>query len=312
MTEQKPEMMYGSVPHVDKKVSRLIIGTMLEGSSSEDEGLELFDTFFRYGGNAFDTAYIYGGGAGERIFGQWLASRGVRDDVFILGKGAHPPNCNPEGAGKELDESLERLGVEAVDLYMPHRDNTDVPIADWVEFFNGLVRDGKAKGFGGSNWTLARVEAANAYAAEKGLQGFSGVSNNLALARMVNPVWDGCFAVSDADSRAALEKSQLPVFSWSSQSRGFFVRGDRDFTADGELVRCWYSDDNFERLERVQKFAAERGVSPINIALAWVIQQKFPTFALVGPRNEAEIRSCVEGVSVKLSDVEMKYLNLES
>lgn len=304
-------MLYGSVPYNDKKISRLVIGTMLEGSSSEDEGLQLFDTFFENGGNAFDTAYVYGGGAGERIFGRWLAQRGLRDEVFVLGKGAHPPNCTPEGAARELEESLGRLNIAAVDMYMPHRDNTDVPIGDWVEFFNGIIREGKAKGYGGSNWTRERIEAANAYAAEKGLQGFSGVSNNLALARMVEPVWSGCLSVSDAASREWLAQTQLPVFSWSSQSRGFFVRGDRDFTADAELVRCWYSDDNFERLERVRALASERNVSPINIALAWVIQQKFPTFALVGPRNEAEIRSCVEGLGVQLSDAEIKHVNLE-
>jgi aryl-alcohol dehydrogenase-like predicted oxidoreductase len=305
-------MVYGQVPHVAKKVSRLAIGTMLEGASGEAEGHALFDEFFAQGGNAFDTAYVYGGGQGEKIFGNWLAARGVRDEVFILGKGAHPPNCTPEGAAQELDESLARMNVQAVDLYMPHRDNLDVPIADWVEWFNAALQAGKFSAYGGSNWTAERVEEVNAYAAQKGLQGFSAISNNLSLARMVNPVWDGCLSLNNAASRAWLQEQQLPVFSWSSQARGFFVRGDRDFTEDAELVRCWYSDDNFERLERVRALAAERGTSPINIALAWVIGQKFPTFALVGPRNSTEIRSCVEGLSVELSDEEMKHLNLEA
>lgn len=305
-------MIYGQVPHNDKKVSRLVMGTMLEGSSSEAEGHGLFDEFFASGGNAFDTAYVYGGGEGEKIFGRWLNERGLRDQVFILGKGAHPPNCTPEGAARELDESLGRMNVEAVDLYMPHRDNLDVPIGEWMDFFNSIVRDGKAKGFGGSNWTPQRVDEANAYAAQNGMQGFSALSNNLSLARMVNAVWDGCLAVSDAASRAWLTERQLPVFSWSSQARGFFVRGDRNFQEDAELVRCWYSDDNFERLELVRALAQERGTSPINIALAWVINQQFPTFALVGPRNSAEIRSCVEGLAVQLSDEEIRRLNLEA
>jgi hypothetical protein len=79
------------------------------------------------------------------------------------------------------------------------------------------------------------------YAEKNGLQGFVAVSNNFSLARMVNPVWGGCISASDKASREWFEQTQIALMPWSSQARGFFVRGDKNFTADEELTRCWYS-----------------------------------------------------------------------
>lgn len=129
---------------------------------------------------------------------------------------------------------------------------------------------------------------------------------------MVDPVWDGCISTSDAPSRAWFEQTQTALFPWSSQARGFFVRGDKDFTADEELVRCWYSDDNFARLERVREMAKTKNAQPIEIALAYVLCQPFPTFPLVGPRSPDEIRSSLSALNIELSPNEVKHLNLES
>ncbi|MDF2440282.1 MAG: hypothetical protein JWN98_1266, partial [Abditibacteriota bacterium] len=151
-----------------------------------------------------------------------------------------------------------------------------------------------------------------AYAQEKGLVGFSALSNNFSLARMVDPVWAGCVAASDPDSRAWLTEHQLPVFAWSSQARGFFVRGDRNFTSDEELVRCWYSDDNFQRLERAQELARQKNTSAINIAAAYVLAQPFLIFALIGPRFITETRSSLGAFDVELTPEEVRWLNLDS
>jgi aryl-alcohol dehydrogenase-like predicted oxidoreductase len=129
---------------------------------------------------------------------------------------------------------------------------------------------------------------------------------------MVEPVWGGCIASSDVDSKAWFKKSQMPLLSWSSQARGFFVRGSRSYTTDAELNRCWYSDDNFERQERVNELAKKKKVLPINIAAAYVLQQEFPTFALIGPRTLEEIRTGLQALEVNLTPEEVKWLNLES
>ncbi len=295
-----------------KPISQIVMGTMLEGAiESYAHGLALFDDFFERGGTCFDTAHIYGGGLGERVLGRWLESRGVRDEVTLIVKGAHPPNCSPAGMRRELNESLGRLGIESGDIYMLHRDNTQIPVGEWVDALNEGLKQGHYRAFGGSNWSIERLSEANEYAKAHGLEGFTSASNNFSLARMVNPVWGGCISSSDAESRAWFEQTQTALFSWSSQARGFFARGERNFTLDGELVRSWYSDDNFERLARAKTLADERGVSPVVVAAAYVLAQPFPIFALIGPRSVSETRDSFEALGLELSSQEMRWLNLE-
>jgi len=119
------------------------------------------------------------------------------------------------------------------------------------------------------------VQEANDYAKRNGLQGFSMVSNQFSLAEMVDPVWGGCISASDADSRAWLSKAQIALFPWSSQARGFFLPGlaTPERRDNAELVRCWYSEDNFRRQARAFELARKRNVLPINIALAYVLNQ---------------------------------------
>jgi aryl-alcohol dehydrogenase-like predicted oxidoreductase len=212
----------------------------------------------------------------------------------------------------QFHQSLERLQTDYADIYMLHRDNLEVPVGEFVDALNAEVQAGRIKIFGGSNWSLARVAAANRYAKRKGLQGFSVVSNNFSLARMVDPVWAGCISCSDVESRRWLKRHQLPVLAWSSQARGFFTdRAGRDKREDAELVRCWYSDDNFERRERAYALAKKKGVTPIAIAAAYVLAQPFPTFALIGPRQLSETVSSLPCLGVTLTPREISWLNLE-
>jgi len=142
--------------------------------------------------------------------------------------------------------------------------------------------------------------------------GIAALSNNFSLARMVAPVWPGCVAASDPESRSWLTGTQTPLLAWSSQARGFFAgRARPDDRSDEELVRCWYSEDNFRRLARAKEMAEERGVLPINIALGYVLAHPFPTFALIGPRSLSETRIAAQGLDVELTPEEVRRLNLE-
>ncbi len=300
-------MKYGSGAGIQKPISRLILGC--DNQRTYEHAAEMLDDFFGRGGNCFDTAYIYGGGAPERFLGQWIAARGVREQVVVIGKGAHTPNCYPEALSSQLLETLERLQTDAVDLYLMHRDNTEVPVGEFVECLNEHLRAGRLRAFGGSNWTLARVTAANEYAQTHGLAGMAAVSNNFSLARMLDPVWAGCISASDAESKAWFTRTQLPLFSWSSQARGFFTDRAGPHKRDNEeLVRCWYDEENFARRDRAIALAERKRVEPINIALAYVLTQPFPTFALVGPRTPAEIESSFRGLGVSLSAEEVGWL----
>jgi len=304
-------MSYGRIAGLDKDISRLIMG--VDNQRTLPHASVIFDDFFEQGGNAFDTAWIYGDGRAERLLGQWIRNRSLRDRVVLIGKGAHTPFCDPESLTEQLIESLDRLQTDHIDIYIIHRDNPGIEAGEFVDVLNEHRNAGRIRIFGGSNWSLSRIEEANAYAKANGQQGFSLVSNNFSLARMVDPVWDGCISASDAESRAWLTKHQMPLLPWSSQARGFFTdRASSDKTSDKDLVRCWYSEDNFKRQERANDMAEAKGALPINIALAYVLSQPFPVFALFGPRTLEETRTSLPGLEIELKPEELKYLNLET
>lgn len=298
------------VPGVRLPMARLVMGC--DNQRTYPHAAAMFDAYFEQGGNAFDTAFLYGQGRMERLLGAWMESRGVRDEVVVVVKGGHTPFCTPEGIRRQFEESLQRLRTDRADIYCLHRDNPALPAGELVEVMNEWVKEGKVGVFGGSNWTLARVEEANRYAESRGLQGFGVVSNNFSLARMVSPVWGGCVAASDAESRAWLTVQRMPVLAWSSQARGFFTeRGDPARREDAEMVRCWQSEDNFERRRRAYQLAEKKGVKAVVIAAAYVLQQRFPTLALIGPRTLAELRSSLGSLGVELTPEEVAWLNLE-
>jgi predicted dehydrogenase/aryl-alcohol dehydrogenase-like predicted oxidoreductase len=269
------------------------------------------DAFHEAGGNLFDTAYVYNRGTTEAIFGDWHTSRGVaREDIVVIGKGAHSPLCYPDQIGKQLDETLERLKTDYVDVYFMHRDNPDIPVGEFVDAMDAEAGAGRIRGiFGGSNWTRERMDAAIAYAGKNGKTAPAALSNNFALAEMQDPIWAGCVAASDDSWKKWLTKNQIPNFAWSSQGRGFFTdRAGRDKMDDEEIVRCWYSEKNFERRDRAIELARQLGRHPIHIALAYVLAQPFPVIPLIGPRNLTELEDSLSALNLTLSPDQVKWL----
>ncbi len=308
----EPRIPTGRIDGMDKTLSRLVLGC--DAMQHTTGFMILADAFFELGGNGFDTAHLYSGGDSERTLGWWVKHRGVRKQVAIITKGAHTPDNFPDRMGPQLAESLERLQTDHVDLYLLHRDTPDVPVGEWADALHEQHQAGRIRAFGGSNWTVDRVAAYNAYATNRGQQPMTALSNNFSLARSINPLWEGCVACSDPMSRQWLAKTRLPNVAWSSQARGFFVDGRAapNKLDDEQMVHAWYSDDNFERLNRARQLAKQKGVSTINIALAYVLQQPFPQFAVIGPHNLAELRTTMPALDVELSVKELVWLNLES
>ncbi len=301
-------MKYLPVAGVAQPVSRLVLGA--DYQRTMPQAVALFDDYFERGGNTIDTAHIYGGGLQEKLLGHWLKHRGVREQMVIIGKGGHTPWCTPDYIAQQLEESLGRLQTGHVDIYFLHRDNPDVPVGEFIDALNGHVQAGRMKVFGASNWTPARYAAANRYAKRKGLQGFTALSNQLSLARMVATQWGGSLSSGDAASRKWLKKNQVPLFAWSSQGRGLFSERTGK-PADPEFVRCWTSEDNTQRRERATALAEKKGVKPVSIAVAYVLHQPFPTFAVIGPRTIAQTISSFEALQVELTPQEVAWLNLE-
>lgn len=303
-------MPYGTIAGIDKPVSRLILGC--DNQLTLSHASAMFDDFVERGGNAFDTAYIYGGGLMERLVGQWVANRGIRDDIMIIGKGAHTPHCDPESIVRQLDESLDRLQSDYVDLYLMHRDNPAIPVGEFVDVLDEQVLAGRIRAFGGSNWSIARFEEAQAYARANNKQTFAALSDHFGLAHALDVPWAGCEHVTEPADREWLERSETALLPWSSQARGFFARADRGNTSDADLVRCYYDDANFERLARARSLSAELGVAPTAVALAYVLAQSFPTFPLIGPRSIEETRTSMAGLDISLTEEQVRWLDLRS
>ena len=304
---------------LDKPVSKLALGT--DNQIDAPTMAAMGDAFVEAGGNCFDTAFIYSGGQSEALLGQWMAARGIRDALVVLSKGAHTPDCNPETVSTQLDMSLERLQTGHLDLYCLHRDNPDVPVSEWIDVLNAEVAAGRINQFGGSNWTAERIDEANAYAAANGKQGFALLSNNFSLARMQDPVWPGCLASSTDSFRDWHKQHDFPLLPWSAQARGFFLDWDGKGLAatrhgadptDEEMQRVWGSAENMERRNRAFELAAQLGVSTLQIALAYVINQPFPCSALIGPRNVMQLQDSLAGAHISLTEEQVNWLDLRA
>jgi aryl-alcohol dehydrogenase-like predicted oxidoreductase len=293
-------------------LSKPMSSTALGFEAFEDlaSAAPLLDAFTAAGGNLFDTAYVYGQGRTEALLGEWLVSRGVRGQCVVIGKGAHTPHCHPDAIGRQLTESLERLKTDYVDIYFMHRDNPDVPVGEFVDAMDAEASAGRIRGpFGGSNWTMERMDEAIAYAVKTGKRRPAVLSNNFALAEMQDAIWAGCVSCSGAKWRSWLTERQIPNFAWSSQARGFFTaRAGRDKRDDDELVRVWYSEENFRRRDRAVALAKALGREPIHIALAYVLAQPFPVIPLIGPRTLGELENSLSGLDIELTPDQVTWL----
>jgi aryl-alcohol dehydrogenase-like predicted oxidoreductase len=300
-----------ALPGVALPVSSLILGC--DNRNTLAEGAIVWDAWMEAGGNAFDTAFVYGGGTHEAVLGEWIAARGVADEVVVIGKGAHSPYCLPDAIAPQLAISLDRLGLNRVPIYILHRDNPEVPVGEFVDALNVLRDRGLIGIFGGSNWSPERLAEANAHAARAGQQGFTILNNNLSLAVMERPVWPGCVTSNTPGTLSMLRQTQTVHLSWSSQARGYFLPEPlrNRLPPDTAPETCFGSPANAERRRRAEEMARAKGVTAHNIATAWVLSQSFPSLALIGPRSPGEIASTLPGAALRLSEDEARWLNLE-
>ena len=237
------------------------------------------------------------------------------EDLVIIAKGARDEAGTPEGLTAQLYQTLETMQLDYVDIYFMHTDNPAVPAGEMVACLNEHLQAGRIRAFGGSNWSIPRIEEANAYARARGLVGFAGSSPNLSLAAWNEPMWPGCLSASDAGSRSWYAEHEMPLFAWSSQATGFFTGRykpeDRDIPSLAPIVRTWFNDENFHRLQRARQLAQQRNVTAAQIALAYVLEQPIPTFALIGPQSIDELRQVLPALDITLSPDEIHWLNLE-
>lgn len=316
-------MQYRYLPGIDRPLARLVQGTMMLSTADLDYSFRLLDGVFEQGGNTFDAAHVYGEGDCERALGQWIAARGVRDQVVILDKGAHPnqdrARVTPFDITADLHDSLARLGVDHIDLYLLHRDDPTQPVGPLVETLNAHHRAGLIGAFGGSNWTHARIAEANAYAQTHDLVPFVASSPQFSLAEQVRPPWPGCISIGGRGGDAAhawYREAGVALFTWSSLAGGFLTGRIRPDTRDTlpEMLQLaadsYGSPDNFERLARAEPLAAQKGVTLPQLALAYVLGEWDGIYALVGCLQPEEFAENVAALELSLSAAERAWLDL--
>jgi len=314
------------VKGVKKPISRLALGTAWFSLKDRDQIFELMDAYVAYGGTTLDTGRIYG--ESEEVIGLWMEERANREKMVVITKGGLAENDFGRLAvenlqdkiEKDITQSLECLRTDYVDIFFLHRDTESVPVAEIVDYLNAELERGRIHAYGGSNWKPYRVDAANEYADKHGLTGFAAVSNNLSLAVPAAPFYPGLVSIDKAGERWHMETG-IPLFAWSSQARGFFtgryhpemrneVNGIQDRFLK-RMVEVYCTDENFERLRRAQKMGERKGgYSAVQVALAWVLHRPLAVIPIVGPRTKEELISCVAALSLKLTESEIKWLNL--
>ncbi len=315
-------MRSGSIPRIEKPISCLVQGTVMVPGLDETRSHALLDGVLELGCNTLDTAHIYANGESERSVGRWLESRGVRDDVILIGKGAHHSadrKCvTPYDITAHLHDSLTRLKTDRIDLYMLHRDDPSQPVSVIMETLDDHVRAGKMLAIGASNWTVRRIAEANAYAMSHGLTPFIASSPQYSLAEMIDEPWDNCHSISGPQGeseRAWYQENEFPLFTWSALAGGFLSgKITRQNTRQHEeqlYHRCYVCEANLMRLDRLFELAREKRLSVPQLALAWVLHQPLNLFPLVGVHHPREFEALTKAFDIELSPVELEWLDLE-
>ena len=318
-------MQYKQIPGLQKPLSTLVFGTNHK-LSGDDPGLaiEVLDMAYEAGFRTIDTANSYGNS--EANIGKWLVQRGHREDMVILDKGCNPCqtyNNNPDVFSadtirEQIKLSQERLQTEYLDLYILHRDDISKPVDEIVEVLNEFQAKGIIGQFGGSNWRLDRILAANAYAAAHGLNGFTVTNPNYCLAEFTRDPWGASITLSgdaSADYRQWLTDNQMPTFAYSSLGRGYL---SGKFRTDGNkpIEEClpwapiqeYHCDKNLARLHRAEIMADQKQTSVATICLAWLLAQPQNIFPLVNASSERSIFSCAQALDLHLTQEEANWL----
>lgn len=298
-------------PGLGQHLSALVLGTLRLDERDMATADELLTAWFEGGGTVLDCAHEYGGGSSERAVGTWLNDTGHPDEAVIITKGCHPygdgPRVSPEHLTADLNESLTRLCRDHVDLYLLHRDDPAVPVEPLLESLEAHRRAGLIRSYGASNWTISRLQEAQAYATAHGLAGFSASSPHVSLADPTAPLYPGAVAACDVSSRRWYAENSLSVFAWSAQAAGFFL----DPPPPSAALAAYDTPANAERRRRAQVVATRKGCLPHHIALAWTLHQPFTSFAIIGPRSAGELRSSLRALDVNLTDAEVAWLALD-
>jgi aryl-alcohol dehydrogenase-like predicted oxidoreductase len=297
-------------------VSRICLGAMLMGGKTPaDEAHRMLDRFVDAGGTFIDTADVYGDGASERTLAPWLARR--RDEVVVATK-VRMPVSDPGGEGlapdrirAACDASLRRLGIDVIDLYQVHAPDPSVPLEETLEALDGLVRAGKVRALGASNYPAWLLAWAVALQDRKGWAPFVSLQPQYSLVERSIEVEILPFC------RAA----GIGVIPWGPLGAGFLTgkysrdtdppEGSRMAEAGDEIEEARHRraiERNFRVVDEAEAIAAERGATISQVALAWLLGEPGVVAPIVGPRTFEQLEDLLGAADLRLSDEERERL----
>ncbi|WP_322042341.1 aldo/keto reductase [Paraburkholderia sp. J67] len=279
-----------------------------------EQSFAILDAFIEAGGQAIDTADAYSvwvpghtGGESESILGDWLASRGTRNRVTIATKVGNKPDragLSRENITRAIDESLVRLRTDRVDLYYAHRDDPDQPQEEVLSAFDELVRAGKVREIGASNFTADRLRSAAAIAAREGFTPYAVAQDHYNLVEREPEL-------ALLPTIAELGIVEVP---WGGLAHGFLAgaygQGDAVPPPWTGLVAMYWADARkADLLDLLKDLAAAHRVSPAAIALAWLAAQPAVAAPVSAALSVQQLTELLQAASVQLTTGELAQLS---
>lgn len=325
-------MKYIVLKGTDLKVSNICLGGGNFGEKLNKEMVfQVLDTFVAQGGNFIDTANVYCRwvpgliNCSEEMIGEWLKLRKAQNKVIIGTKGGHYDFNNPEisrvtkeDIRYDLEDSTRTLGLDCIDLYWLHRDDKSKPIEEIMDWMEELVKEGRIRYYGASNFNKTRMEQARIYAEKHNLQGFTAVSN-LWSAASINPVYhtmrDTTMDLIDQEYYEWHKKTQMPYIPYTATANGFFEKLHQASpeVKDGELltpveslglseklIKTYLNKRNLYLYEEFLKLHKETGTSVFALSLAYLLNQPFEVVPVGSVTKLEQLKGLLEASEIKL------------
>lgn len=279
----------------EMNLSQIVLGT--EGYDERIDrqtAFSLMDTYLENGGNVIDSARLYNGGKSEALVGDYI--QGKRDSVYISTKCAHPltladlshVRLSKEEIEDDVAQSLKALKTDYIDILWLHRDDPKKSVGPIIDTLNSLVKAGKIRYFGASNWSYDRIMQANEYAKGTNQTGFcaSQALYNLATRSCV---WDEKLAYIE-DEKEKYDKGLLPVFAFSSQAKGFFEKYAIGELSDKAKQR-YLNDESVKTFEKIKERAEKENKTISSVALEMLCERSnFDVFPIIGPSRLSQLK----------------------
>lgn len=302
------------------KLSEFALGAGKRGPAESDAAcFAVMDRYMEYGGNTFDSARAYMGGQADEALGRWMRSRRIdRDCVTLVMKGCFPADArqmhlsrlSPRDIAGDLEESLRAVGTDHADLYLLHRDNPRLPVSDMMIALDRLVREGKTRAVGCSNWTIGRIIEANEFAAAEGLTLLSLCQIHFSLAQTTAAQTKDVTHVPMSNVEFGwYEESRFPIMGYGPLGRGYFHRRISGAApTDGDRRYYDYIPENRRRADRLAKLSRETGYSPAAILLAYSRDHRLESTPLAGFSRPEQLDDAYGALRFELTPGQINYL----